>query len=75
MKKLFIFHDYSENMKAKITNFNLKGKKISHVKMLRMLEALEKRSLFGMSMRNSSGRSTCLRDIMIQGPMSSMILG
>ena len=26
MKKLFIFHNYSENMKAKITTFNLKGK-------------------------------------------------
>lgn len=26
MKKLLRFHDYSENMKAKITIFNLKGK-------------------------------------------------
>jgi len=44
MKKLFILHDYSNNMKSKIDTFILKGKTNIWGEDVSMSEALEKRS-------------------------------
>lgn len=72
MNKFFQLHDYSENMKARIINFSLKGKEDNWWEYVNNVRGIQEQQLTWMSSRDFSGRSIYLKDTIMSGKMNSI---